>query len=82
MLAKPDATIINFGSRDYDIFAVAEKLGEHGWLPGLTKDPKGMHAMMSMFHEPAREQYLSDLEAAANQVRGNNIGESNITATY
>jgi len=82
MLAKPDATIINFGSSDFDIFAVAEKLSEHGWLLGLTKNPKGMHAMMSMFHEPAREQYLSDLEAAANQVRGKNIGASNLTATY
>jgi sphinganine-1-phosphate aldolase len=82
MLAKPDATIINFGSSDYDIFAVAEKLSEHGWLPGLTKDPKGMHAMMSMFHEPAREQYLNDLEAAANHVRVNNLDGSNITASY
>ena len=82
MLARPDATIINFGSRNLDIFSVAEKMGEHGWLPGLTRDPRGLHAMMSMYHEPAREQYLSDLEAAVNQVRGENIGESKLTATY
>ncbi len=82
LLARPDATIINFGSRDLDIFSVAERLGEHGWLPGLTKDPKGMHSMMSMFHEPAREQYLADLEAAVDQVRGSNEGASELRATY
>lgn len=82
MLAKPDATIINFGSRDLDIFSVAERLSVHGWLPGLTKNPKGLHAMMSMFHEPARQPYLDDLEAAVNQVRGDNKGASELQAVY
>ena len=83
MVARPDATIINFASHDFDIFAVAERLDEiGGWLPGLTQNPKGMHAMMSMFHEPVREQYLGDLETAVNQVRGDNKGSSNLKAVY
>lgn len=83
MLAKPDATIINFASDDFDIFSVAERLDEiGGWLPGLTQNPKGMHAMMSMFHEPVREQYLDDLRTAVDQVRGDNKGESDLKAVY
>ncbi|MFP6731987.1 MAG: pyridoxal-dependent decarboxylase [Alphaproteobacteria bacterium] len=82
MLARPDATIINFGARELDIFSVAEQFSEHGWLPGLTKNPKGMHAMMSMLHKPVREQYLEDLEAAVNQVRGDNKNASELEAVY
>ena len=82
MLAKPDATIINYGSRDFDIFSVAERFGEKGSLLGLTREPRGMHAMMSMLHEPVRDQYLRDLEAAVTQVRRDNAGESKITAAY
>jgi len=83
MLAKPDATIINFATNDFDIFSVAERLDEiGGWLPGLTQNPRGMHAMMSMFHEPVREQYLADLQTAVNQVRGDNKGSSDLEAVY
>lgn len=82
MLAKPDASIINFGARDFDIFRVAEKLGEQGWLPGLTRYPKGMHAMMSLCHEPVREQYLIELRSAVNQVRNDKAGTSELTASY
>ncbi|MDP6343436.1 MAG: pyridoxal-dependent decarboxylase, partial [Alphaproteobacteria bacterium] len=62
--AQPDLTIINFGAHAFDIFAVAERLEQKGWLPGLTRSPKGLHAMLSMYHEPAREQYLADLAEA------------------
>ena len=82
MLARPHATIINFSARDIDIFSVAEKMSQHGWLPGLTQEPRGMHAMMSMFHAPACSQYLEDLAAAVNQVRGDNAGPSTLKATY
>ncbi len=82
MISKPDATIINFGAHEFDIFRVAEILGEKGWLPGLTRDPKGMHAMMSLCHAPVREQYLSELEFAVEQVRRDKTGVSDLTATY
>ncbi len=38
--------------------------------------------MMSMFHEPVREQYLGDLQTAVNQVRGDNKGGSDLQAIY
>ncbi len=81
LLAAPDLTIINFTADDVDIFAVAEAMGERGWLPGLTRNPKGMHAMLSMFHEPGREEYLSDLAGCVEQVRGSNA-TSGLKAVY
>ncbi|MDP6564026.1 MAG: pyridoxal-dependent decarboxylase [Alphaproteobacteria bacterium] len=79
--AQPDLTIINFGAHAFDIFAVAERLEQKGWLPGLTRSPKGLHAMLSMYHEPAREQYLADLAEAVARVRETG-GTSQLQARY
>ena len=79
--AEPDFTIINFGAEDADIFAVAKGMQARGWLPGLTREPKGLHAMLSMFHEPAREAYLADLADALAEVRAG-ADAGGVTAQY
>ena len=63
-----------------DIFAVAEAMESHGWLPGLTRNPKGMHAMLSMFHAAGRADYLADLAASATAARSG--GTSELKAVY
>lgn len=79
--AKPDVTIINFGSNAFDIYAVAEQMRAKKWIPGLTSAPRGMHTMLSMQHEPAREQYLADLRESVAAVRAAK-SKSDLTATY
>jgi glutamate/tyrosine decarboxylase-like PLP-dependent enzyme len=59
--AKPDLSIINFGSESVDINTVAQEMGGCGWLPALTRRPEGMHVMLSLFHAPAREAFIGDL---------------------
>ncbi|WP_417518674.1 pyridoxal phosphate-dependent decarboxylase family protein [Minwuia sp.] len=81
MFAEPDLTILSFGARDLDIFAVADRLAEDGWLPGRTQDPRGMHLMLSMFHAPARDAYLADLARATEAVRRDG-GSSTSKAVY
>lgn len=81
MHAKPDLTIINFGSDEVDIFSVAEQMAGSDWVPGLTQRPKGMHAMLSMLHAPIRETYLRDLAAAVSTVRADGSA-STLTARY
>ena len=81
MHAPPDLSIINFGSDEVDIFKVAEAMEARDWVPGLTQRPKGMHAMLSMLHAPAREAYLSDLGEAVEAARGTE-GDSSLRATY
>lgn len=74
----PHLTLLSFGSDRVDIFAVAERLAERGWVPGLTQRPRGIHRMMSMLHDPAIDAYLADLREC---VAG--AGEpSKLTATY
>ena len=83
--AEPDLTIINFGAQDgnneLDIFTVAEGMDRRGWLPGLTQNPKGMHAMLSMFHAPGRAEYLADLAASVDEAKGMD-GGSDLKAVY
>jgi glutamate/tyrosine decarboxylase-like PLP-dependent enzyme len=79
--AKPDVSILNFGSVDLDIYAIAEQLRGRGWVPGLTRDPRGMHTMLSMQHAAVKDAYLDDLRACVEAVRGSNA-KSQMTATY
>ncbi len=82
MIARPDFSIINYTSDEVDIFEVSEVMAASGWLPGLTRNPKGMHAMLSLLHESAREPFLTDLAAAMDQVRSSGTGKSRLDAVY
>lgn len=80
--APPDLTLVNFGSDELDIFAVAESMQARGWLPGLTRRPRGMHLMMSLVHEGAREDWLKDLREAVCSARAGSAGTPRLQASY
>lgn len=82
VLGKPHLSIVAFGSDELDIFRVAEVMSGKGWLPGLVQKPKGIHRMMSMIHEPALDDYLTDLKAAVGVVRQSEPSKASIQATY
>jgi glutamate/tyrosine decarboxylase-like PLP-dependent enzyme len=69
LIAEPDLSVVNFGSDEVDIYAVAEGLRDRGWLPGLTRTPRGMQTMLAMQHAPVRAQYLQDLAASTRTAR-------------
>ena len=81
MHAKPDLTIINFGSDEVEIFRVAEVMAESEWVLGMTQRPKALHAMLSILHAPAREDYLADLAKAVEKTRLSDE-KSTISATH
>ena len=64
VFGRPDLSIIGFGAAGRDMGAVAAGMSERGWVPGMLRDPPGLHMMMSLLHEPARPRYLADLRAA------------------
>lgn len=80
--ADPDLTIINFGSETVDINSVAQKMGESGWLPALTRRPEGMHVMLSLFHAPAREAFVHDLREAVEAVKKTGKARTRMEARY
>lgn len=81
MIAEPILTVMNFGSDEFDIYAVAQSMKDKGWLPGLTRKPKGMQTMLSMQHEPVCEAYLADLRRSVETARTAKT-QATIKATY
>lgn len=77
----PHLSVVAFGAHDVDVFAVAEAMAARGWVAGLTQRPRGIHRMMSLLHEGSLPDFLADLAAATDGVRGVR-GASTLTATY
>ncbi len=61
--------IINFGCPGLDTFAIWGALNKRGWWPGATTEPTGLHMMLTPAHADALDDFLSDLEAATDEVR-------------
>jgi glutamate/tyrosine decarboxylase-like PLP-dependent enzyme len=80
--AKPDLSIINFGSESVDINSVAQEMGGFGWLPALTRRPEGMHVMLSLFHAPAREAFIGDLRRSIEAVKRTGKAQTRMEARY
>ena len=82
ILGKPHLSIVAYGSKEIDVFRIAEIMSAKGWLPGLVQRPKGIHRMMSMIHAPSLNEYLSEVRAAVGVVHQADGGQSTIKATY
>jgi glutamate/tyrosine decarboxylase-like PLP-dependent enzyme len=82
VLGNPHLSLVAFTAEDLDIYRVAELMSARGWLPGLLKQPKAIHRMMSLLHEPALDEYLADLRIAVDQVRASGDTAKAIEATY
>ena len=71
VISDPDGPIITYGANGFDIFAVAEAMGERGWFVTRGAEPPCIHlGMLTAIHVPVVAQYLSDLAEAAGEVRG------------
>ncbi len=68
MTAQPDLSLLAFHNPALDMARVAALLRERGWLPGMTARPVGLHLMLSLLHETAREAYIKDLATCSAQV--------------
>ena len=66
---NPHLSILSFSSDGVDMLQVGERMRPRGWLPGFIRKPPGMHLMLSLIHQPAREPYLADLRACVDEVR-------------
>jgi glutamate/tyrosine decarboxylase-like PLP-dependent enzyme len=64
VFGRPDLSILAFGAAERDADSIAAGMARREWVPGMVRTPPGLHLMMSLLHEPAREDYLRDLRAA------------------
>jgi sphinganine-1-phosphate aldolase len=83
IVGAPDLSIISYRATAGDIRAIAAEMSARGWLVNMTKTPSAIHIMMSLLHEPAREDYLADLRASvAAAESGGASDKPAVTATY
>ncbi|HEY3181069.1 MAG TPA: aspartate aminotransferase family protein [Casimicrobiaceae bacterium] len=82
VVGAPELSILCFTSTDVDMLQVGEAMTQRGWLPGLVREPRAMHLMLSMLHAGACDDYLRDLRESVTQVRSENRTTTTIAATY
>lgn len=75
VLGRPQLGIVSFTHDEADPFAVWGKLFERGWFTSLTTEPKGLHLMLSPFHESVTDTYLADIEWALGEVKAGKEGK-------
>jgi sphinganine-1-phosphate aldolase len=78
VVGQPHLSIVSYQSTDptVAIAAVADKLREKGWLIGMTRQPSAIVTMLSLLHEPVREEYLADLREVVDAVRAAHSGSA------
>ena len=80
--AEPHSFQFAFGSDTFDIFAVAEGLGERGWLVGRALEPPSIMLMLNLSHESTVDAFLSALREVADEVKTANITAEQGSAVY
>ncbi|KAJ8733137.1 hypothetical protein PYW08_001435 [Mythimna loreyi] len=68
VFGKPTTSVIAFGSKQFDIFKMAEHLHKKGWSLNALQFPSGIHICVTHAHTQAgvAERFLADVRDAAN----------------
>jgi hypothetical protein len=57
-------SVLAFGSRTLDVFAVGDAMDERGWHLDRQRNPDALHLMLSPEHDRVADAFLADLRAA------------------
>jgi len=85
VIGNPHMTVMAYRSvsKDINIYAVGDMLEKRGWHIDRQQRPESLHLMVTPYHENVVEQYLGDLRASVNEVRGNpELATSGSAAVY
>lgn len=73
IIGESQASIIAFGSDDFDIMAVGDGMDRRGWHLDRQANPSALHMMVSPEHDRIVDEFLSDLRESVEQ-RGASAG--------
>lgn len=82
IVGEPHLSILAFTSDEVDMQDVADGMARRGWVPGVVRQPFGLHLMLSLLHAPAREDYIRDLRDAIGESRRSGGRRAGADATY
>ena len=78
----PQLTIFTYGSKEFDIFAVADGMVDAGWYTSRIQEPNAIHMMLSLIQKPVVEEYISDLSYVVSKVREGGLVSENRKIIY
>jgi len=64
IVGDPDASLMAFGSDEFDIMAVGDIMDDKRWHLDRQKNPAALHMMVTPNHAKIVEQFLTDLGKA------------------
>lgn len=82
VLGDPEICIVAFGSDTIDIHAVADRMGDKGWMIGRNATPAAIHIMLTPVHGQIMDEYVSDLREAAEAVRDGRVASRPVELNY
>lgn len=82
VLGQPVATVYAFTSEGSDIYRLGDAMQKRGWHLDRQQLPPALHAMITVAHVPHVQQFLADLRASAEEVRGMPPADDGQAAMY
>jgi predicted component of type VI protein secretion system len=70
VLGRPDMNVFAFGSDTISIYALGEAMAKRRWHLEPQHMPACLHMTVSPFHANVVDEFLGDLTAATEEVRG------------
>lgn len=65
--ARPDSTLVAFGSGSVDPFAIADGLARRGWYVDRQSPPPSLHCTVNAVHDTVIEEFVVDLGRATDE---------------
>ncbi|MDB4957989.1 MAG: Pyridoxal-dependent decarboxylase [Myxococcales bacterium] len=67
---RSDSTIVAYEAHGVSIYAIADRLEARGWTVDRQQRPSSIHLTVTANHAAIVDDYLADLRAAVDEVRG------------
>jgi glutamate/tyrosine decarboxylase-like PLP-dependent enzyme len=82
VIGDPIATIVAYRSTtdSVDLYAVADALARRGWSVDRQQSPPSLHCTVTSNHAPVIDEYVRDLAASVDEVRGKTASNAGGTA--
>ncbi len=82
ILGKPAMSILSFASKEIDLYVLADRMQEKGWRIDRQQSPASLHLTISPAHLAVADEFVSDLRAAAEALRGKAPERQGAAAMY
>lgn len=67
--AYPVSTLLSFGAKNFDVFAVADELKKIGWYLDRQSPPDSLHCTVNAVHHHVIDEFIAALQDAVVSVR-------------